>query len=176
MKNNIIAGIDIGTTKIVAIIAEIGASENKEPKIIGFGEHPSIGLNKGVIVNINDTINSMKKALENAEKQADVEINSAFVGITGNHIKGINYNGIIAVNKNQTNDPLGAKITEDDIIRVKDQAQSINLSPDRKILHVLPQNFKVDNKSNIKNPLGLTGHRLEVNVHLVTTDIKFQQI
>tara|TARA_Y100000590_G_scaffold460583_1_gene620217 strand:+ start:1087 stop:2325 length:1239 start_codon:yes stop_codon:yes gene_type:complete len=173
MENKkIITGIDIGTTKIAVVIAEC-TMENIH--ILGFGTAPSNGLKKGVIVNMSTTIESLTKALNEAEKQADIEISEAFVGITGDHIKGINYSGVVTMNKRNNHHAIGQEITQNDIDRVLDHAKSINLSPDRRILHVLSRDFKVDDRSGIKNPLGLSGHRLEAKVHLVTSAINVER-
>ena len=173
MENKtIIAGIDIGTTKIAVVIAEC---LNDRCCILGFGESPSNGLKKGIVVDMNQTIESLNTALLEAEKQADIQIEEALVGITGDHIKGINYSGVITISKNRNQQPLGQEITQDDIQRVLDHAQSINLASDRRILHVLSQDFKVDDRNGIKNPLGLAGHRLEAKVHLVTSAINVEK-
>ena len=176
MKENkhIISGIDIGTTKIAVVIAE-WLRDEKTINILGVGEAPSHGLKKGIVVNMNQTVESLTAALSEAEHQADIEVDSAFVGITGDHIRGINYSGVITVSKNSNRQPVGQEITQDDIRRVLDHAQSINLSPDRRILHVLSRDFKVDDRSGIKNPRGLAGHRLEAKVHLVTSAINVEK-
>ena len=152
-NKQIISGIDIGTTKIAVIIAEWIKDENKF-NILGVGESSSYGLNKGVVVNMNQTVDSLTQALAIAEHQADIEVDTALVGITGDHIRGINYSGVITVSKGSNRQPLGQEITREDVQRVLDHAQSINLSPDRRILHVLSRDFKVDDRSGIKNPLG----------------------
>ena len=172
--SKIISGIDIGSTKIAVVIAEWFQNENKI-NILGVGESPSYGLKKGIVINMDQTIDSLSKAILEAEKQADIEIESAFVGITGDHIKGINYSGVITISKNNQRHPAGQEITKEDIRRVLEHAQSINLSPDRRILHVLSQDFKVDDRNGIKNPLGLAGHRLEAQVHLVTSAINVEK-
>ena len=173
-EKQIISGIDIGTTKIAVVIAEWNKSDNSI-NILGVGEAPSDGLKKGIVVNMNKTVNSLTQALSMAERQADVEVNGAFVGITGDHIRGINYSGVITVSKGSNRQPVGQEITQNDVQRVLDHAQSINLSPDRRILHVLSRDFKVDDRSGIKNPLGLAGHRLEAKVHLVTSAINVEK-
>jgi cell division protein FtsA len=172
-EKQIITGIDIGTTKIAVVIAEW--AEKGEIKILGVGQSPSHGLKRGVVVNIAETVESIKSAVHVAEKQADVKVEAALVGITGDHVKGINYSGVITVNKNNSRQPVGQEISQQDIHRVIEHAQSINLSPDRRILHVLTQEFKVDDRSGIKNPLGLSGHRLEAKVHLVTSAINTEK-
>ena len=173
-NKQIISGIDIGTTKIAVVIAE-WLKDEKTINILGVGESPSHGLKKGIVVNMNQTVESLTSALSEAERQADIEVDSAFVGITGDHIRGINYSGVITVSKNSNRQPVGQEITQDDIRRVLDHAQSINLSPDRRILHVLSRDFKVDDRSGIKNPRGLAGHRLEAKVHLVTSAINVEK-
>jgi len=165
MNNEIITSIDIGTTKIAVIIAE---KNNNSLNILGFGEDKSKGLDKGVVVNIKSTVESLKNALDMAEKQADYEIDSAYIGLTGENIKGINCSGAITISNSDYLNPAGEVITKKDINKVLDHAKAINLSPDRKILHVLSQNFKVDERDGIKDPEGLSGHRLEAKVHLVT--------
>ena len=165
-KNKIITGIDIGTTKIAVIICEIENNENIN--IIGFGHSTSNGLRRGIVENIDETSKSISQALKQAEDQAEIDIESAYVGITGAHVKGINCTGAITIANNEYRDPAGEKISNKNIKKVLEHAQAINLSPDRKILHTLSKEFKVDNRPNIKNPEGLSGHRLEANVHLVT--------
>ena len=169
--NQIISVIDIGTTKIIALIAEYDLERNKINKIKGFGESESNGLKSGVVVNIRDTIKSIKKAVESAEEQANEEITEVFVGISGDHIKGMNYSGVAPINSEYKNQATGHSIDKDDIDRVLEHAKSINCPPDRRIMHVLPQQYIVDAQEGIKEPLGLSGHRLEAKVHLVTSSI-----
>ena len=170
-NNEIISAIDIGTTKIIVLIVEYNLEESKISKIIGFGEHASDGLRSGVVVDINKTIKSITAAINQAEQQANLEIDSAFVGISGDHIKGINYSGVASINSKSQPQAIGHSISKDDIRKVLEHAKSINISPDRRIMHVLPQQYIVDNNDGIKNPLGLSGHRLEAKVHLVTSSI-----
>jgi len=166
MKNeNIITGIDIGTTKIVVIIAE---KNGDIINILGIGKSSSNGLQKGIVINIDETVNSIETAILKAEKDSKIKIDSAYVGITGENIKGINCSGAITISNSDYLNPAGDIIEKDDVLKVLDHSQAINLSPDRKILHTLSKEFKVDNRPNIKNPEGLSGHRLEANVHLVT--------
>ena len=167
----IISIIDIGTTKIVTIIASFDIEGNKIDKILGFGESKSNGLKKGVVVNIDETIKSISTAIEIAEEQAEIEILDVFVGISGNHIKGMNYSGVAPINSSNNIQTVGNLIDKNDINRVLDHAKSINCPPDRRIMHVLPQQYIVDDQDGIKNPLGLSGHRLEAKVHLVTSSI-----
>jgi cell division protein FtsA len=160
-KNNYIVGLDIGTKKTAAIIGEI--TEDKKIEIIGIGATDSRGLRKGVVVNLEATVNAIKKAQEEAELMAGVEIDSAFVGISGAHIKSFNSRGVIAVSgKNK-------EINPEDIERVIDQSKAVSIPPDREIIHIIPQEFVVDEQDGIKDPLGMSGIKLEVNVHIVTS-------
>jgi len=162
-KNSYIVGLDIGTKKVAAIIGEI--TEERKVEIIGIGTADSKGLRKGVVVNLEATTSAIKKAQEEAELMAGVEIDSAFVGISGAHIKSFNSRGVIAVSgKNR-------EITREDIRRVIDQSKAVSIPPDREIIHVIPQEFVVDEQDGIKAPLGMSGIKLEVNVHIVTSAI-----
>ncbi len=153
----LIVGLDIGTTKICAVVGEVtGDSIN----VIGIGTHPSIGLRKGVVVNIESTVESIKKAVEEAELMAGCEISSVYAGIAGGHITGFNSHGIIAVK--------GTEITQSDVDRVIDAARAVAIPMDREVIHVLPQEFIVDEESGIQNPIGMTGVRLEAKIHIVT--------
>lgn len=159
-ESNVIVGLDIGTTKICAIIAE--QMEDGTLDIIGIGTAPSKGLRKGVVINIDVTVDSIKRALEEAELMAGVDVHSAFVGIAGGHIKGLNSRGVIAVSGKSR------EIGQKDIDRVVDAAKAVALPVDREVIHVLPQEFIVDGQDGIKEPLGMTGVRLEAEVHIVT--------
>ncbi len=162
-KNSYIVGLDIGTKKVAAIIGEI--TEDRKVEVIGIGTAESKGLRKGVVVNLEATTAAIKKAQEEAELMAGVEIDSAFVGISGAHIKSFNSRGVIAVSgKNR-------EITREDIRRVIDQSKAVSIPPDRDIIHVIPQEFVVDEQDGIKAPLGMSGIKLEVNVHIVTSAI-----
>ena len=158
--NGVIVGLDIGTTKVCAIVAEKNGSGVVD--VIGLGHSPSRGLRKGVVVNIEATVDSIRRAVEDAELMAGVEIRSAFVGIAGGHIKGINSRGVIAIaGKNR-------EVTRQDIERVIDAAKAVALPVDREVIHVLPQEFMIDDQGGIREPLGMTGTRLEAEVHIVT--------
>jgi cell division protein FtsA len=157
-QSNIVVGLDIGTTKICAIVAE--AVSDKELNIIGIGTSPSKGLRKGVVVNIESTVDSIRKAVEEAELMAGVEIHSVYTGIAGGHIKGFNSRGVIAI-KNQ-------EVTRADIERVVEAAKAVAIPPDREVLHVIPQEYSIDDQDGIKDPLGMSGVRLEVQVHIIT--------
>ncbi len=164
-KHNQIVGLDIGTTKICCIIGEV--SDGNEIDVIGLGQHPSRGLRKGVVVNIDSTVESIKCAVEEAELMAGVEIDSVYVGIAGGHINSLNSHGIIAV-KNK-------EIAHGDVDRVIDAAKAIAIPLDREVIHVLPQEYIVDNQDGIKTPLGMAGVRLEAKVHIVTAAVTSAQ-
>ncbi|GAB4442274.1 MAG: cell division protein FtsA [bacterium] len=156
-NNKIIVGLDIGTTKICTIVGEL-VDSNLE--IIGVGIAPSKGIRKGVVINIDETVEAIKKSVQEAEMMSGSRISSVYVGIAGGHIKSYNSTGVIAI-KNRI-------VTENDKRRVIDAAQAINIPLDREILHVLPQEYIVDNQDGIDEPLGMSGVRLEVKVHVVT--------
>ncbi len=156
-NEKIIVGLDIGTTKICAIVGEM---LEDEINVIGVGSHPSTGLRKGSVVNIESTVDSIKKAVEEAELMAGCDISSVYVGIAGNHIEGLNSHGIIAIK--------GREITEIDVDRVIDAAKAVAIPTDREILHVIPQEFIVDDMESIQNPVGMTAIRLEAKIHIIT--------
>lgn len=156
-KDSCIVGLDIGTTKICAIVGQVG--ENGLD-IVGIGTHPSRGLRKGVVINIESTVNSVKKAVEEAELMAGCEISSVYTGIAGGHIKGFNTHGVIAIK--------GQEVADDDVRRVVEAAQAVSLPVDREVIHILPQEFIVDEQDGIKEPMGMSGVRLEAKVHIVT--------
>lgn len=156
----VVVGLDIGTTKVCAIVAEKNGAGVVD--VIGLGHSPSRGLRKGVVVNIEATVDSIRRAVEDAELMAGAEIRSAFVGIAGGHIKGINSRGVIAISgKNR-------EVTRQDIGRVIDAAKAVALPVDREVIHVLPQEFMIDDQGGIREPLGMSGIRLEAEVHIVT--------
>jgi cell division protein FtsA len=156
-KKSLVVGLDIGTYKICAIVGELGDSGIE---IIGVGTHPSHGLRKGVVIDIESTVNSIKRAVEEAEIMAGCEINSVFAGIAGGHIKGFNSHGVVAV-KNK-------EVAKGDIERVIDAGRAVAIPMDREVLHILPQEYIVDDQDGIKEPLGMSGVRLEAKVHIVT--------
>lgn len=156
-NENIIVGLDIGTTKMCAVVGEISGNEIN---IIGIGTHPSIGLRKGVVVNIESTVDSIKKAVEEAELMAGCEISAVYAGIAGGHITGFNSHGIVAIK--------GSEITQNDVERVIDAARAVAIPMDREVIHVLPQEFIVDEQAGIQNPVGMAGVRLEAKIHIVT--------
>lgn len=156
-QENIIVGLDIGTTKICAVVGEVSRTAIN---IIGIGTHPSIGLRKGVVVDIESTVESIKKAIEEAELMAGCEISSVYAGIAGGHITGLNSRGIVAIK--------GQEITKSDVERVIDAARAVAIPMDREVIHVLPQEFIVDDQTGIQNPVGMAGVRLETKIHIVT--------
>lgn len=156
-KNNVVVGLDIGTHKICAVVGE---HTDRGPEVVGVGIHPSHGLRKGVVINIEATVESIKKAIEEAEIMAGCEINTVFAGIAGGHIRGFNSHGVVAV-KNK-------EVTESDIDRVIEAAKAVAIPMDREVLHVLPQEYIIDDQDGIQKPLGMSGVRLEANVHIVT--------
>lgn len=156
-ENDIIAGLDLGTTKVCAIVAE---QTEDGLDIIGIGSVPSKGLKKGVVVNIESTMHAIRAAVEQAETMAGVEINAVYAGIAGSHVSGMNQEGVAAI---QTRE-----VTQEDVQRVLEQAKAIPLPGDRQVLHVLPQEYIVDDQDGIREPVGMSGVRLEARVHMVT--------
>ena len=164
-EKDLIVGLDIGTSKVVAIVGEI--TENDEIEIIGIGSHPSRGLKKGVVVNIESTIQSIQRAVEEAELMAGCEIHSVYAGIAGSHIRSINSHGIVAIRDDE--------VTPGDVERVIDAARAVAIPADQKMLHVLPQEFIIDNQEGILEPVGMSGVRLEAKVHIVTGAVSAAQ-
>ena len=164
-KNRIIVGLDIGTSKVVAIVGEINPEGRLE--IIGLGSHGSKGLKKGVVVNIESTVQSIQRAIEEAELMAGCQIQSVYAGIAGSHIRSMGSHGIVAIRDREVFQP--------DIDRVIDAAQAVAIPADQKILHILPQEFIIDTQEGVKEPLGMSGVRLEAKVHLVTCAVNAAQ-
>ena len=160
----LVVGLDIGTTKICAIVGEV---TDEGIDIIGVGSHPSKGLRKGVVVNIEATVSSIKQAIDEAELMAGCEIATVYTGIAGGHIKGFNSQGIVAVKHKE--------VREADIQRVIDAAKAVAIPLDREVIHVLPQEFIIDDQGGIKEPLGMAGVRLEAKVHIVTGAVSSAQ-
>jgi cell division protein FtsA len=156
-KHGIVVGLDIGTTKICALIGEM---TDQGVEIIGVGSHPSQGLRKGVVINIEATVNSVRRAVGEAGLMAGCEVHTVFTSISGGHVKAFNSHGIVAV-KNK-------EVTQRDLERVIDAAKAVAIPMDREVLHVLPQDYIVDDQDGIKDPLGMSGVRLEAKVHIVT--------
>lgn len=164
-QNRMIVGLDIGTSKVVALVAEVDA--NGDIEIIGMGSHPSRGMKKGVVVNIESTVQSVQRAIEEAELMAGCQINSVYVGIAGSHVRSLNSHGIVAIKDGE--------VIEADLERVLDAAQAVAIPADQKILHILPQEYVIDNQEGIREPLGMSGVRLEAKVHLVTCAVNAAQ-
>jgi len=162
---NIIVGLDIGTSKVVAIVGEVKDDDSIE--IIGLGSHPSRGLKKGVVVNIESTVQSIQRAVEEAELMAGVEIDSVYAGIAGSHVSSLNSHGIVAIKDRE--------VTHADVERVIDAARAVPIPADQKILHILPQEFIIDNQEGIHDPVGMSGVRLEARVHMVTGAVSAAQ-
>jgi cell division protein FtsA len=159
-RGDIVVGLDIGTTKICCIVGEVFEDA---VNIIGVGTAPSVGLKKGVVVNIESTVKSIRQAVAQAEESSGCELDEVYVGIAGNHIKGFNSPGIIAIN--------GREIKESDVEDVIVAARTVKISENQQIIHVLPQEYMVDDHTQIQNPLGMSGVRLVTNVHIVTADM-----
>lgn len=164
-KGDLIVGLDIGTTKVCAIIGEIGEEEQLE--IVGVGSSSSAGVRRGVVVNLDATVKSVAKAIKEAELMAGVEVKSVYAGIAGNHIKGINNNGVVVVSSRGS----GGEIRETDVKRVIDTAKGVSIPADREIIHVVPQQYIIDGQEGIKDPAGMSGVRLEAEVHIITGSI-----
>ncbi len=164
-SGRIMVGLDIGTSKVVAIVAELGLEG--EIDIVGIGSHPSKGLKKGVVVNIETTVDSIQRAIEEAELMAGGQIERVYAGIAGSHIRGLNSHGIVAIRDKE--------VFQADIERVIDAAQAVAIPADQKVLHVLPQEYVIDDQEGVKEPLGMSGVRLEAKVHLITCAVNAHQ-
>ncbi len=164
-EKDLIVGLDIGTSKVVAIVGEV--TEDNHIEIVGIGSHPSRGLKKGVVVNIESTVQSIQRAVEEAELMAGCEIHSVYTGIAGSHIRSLNSTGIVAIRDEE--------VTASDVERVIDAARAVAIPADQRILHVLPQEFIIDNQEGIMEPVGISGVRLEAKVHLVTGAVSAAQ-
>src|SRR5579863_6177791 len=155
---DVIVGLDIGTSKVVALVGEITADGSIE--VIGLGSQPSRGLKKGVVVNIESTVQSIQRAVEEAELMADCEINAVYAGIAGSHVRSLNSHGVVAIRDRE--------VTHGDVEHVIDAAKAVAIPADQRILHVLPQEFLIDGQEGIRDPIGMSGVRLEAKVHIVT--------
>lgn len=157
-QRDLIVGLDIGTTKVIALVGEVSIDGRVE--IVGYGSHPSRGLKRGVVVNIESTVQSIQRAIEEAELMADCQIHTVYTGIAGSHIRSLNSHGIVAIRDHE--------VIHSDVERVVDAAKAVAIPTDQKILHVLPQEFIIDNQEGIREPIGMSGVRLESRVHMVT--------
>ncbi len=162
---NMIVGLDIGTSKVVAIVGEY--SDDKGLEIIGIGSHPSRGLKKGVVVDIESTVHAIQRAVEEVELMSGCQIHSVYAGIAGSHIRSLNSHGIVAIKDNE--------VSEADVERVIDAAKAVAIPADQKILHILPQEYLIDSQDGVKEPYGMSGVRLEAKVHLVTGAVNAAQ-
>jgi len=162
---NLIVGLDIGTSKIVAIVAELQPEGTL--KVIGLGQHASRGLKKGVVVNIDSTVQAIQRALEEAELMADCKITTVFTGIAGSHIKSLNSHGMVKIKD--------AEVAQADVDRVIETARAIALPSDQQILHILTQEFIIDGQEDVREPIGMSGMKLEVKVHIVTGAVSAAQ-
>ncbi len=165
MSGKMIVGLDIGTSKVVAIVGEVAPDGTL--KIVGLGSHASRGLKKGVVVNIESTVQSIQRAVEEAELMAGCQIHSVYAGIAGSHIRSLNSHGIVAIRDRE--------VYAHDVERVIDAAQAVAIPADQKILHILPQEYVIDSQEGIKEPLGMSGVRLEAKVHVVTCAVNASQ-
>ncbi len=165
MERNLIVGLDIGTSKVVAIVGEITEDENIH--IIGLGSNPSNGLKKGVVVNIESTVQSIQRAIEEAELMAGCQIHSVYTGIAGSHIRSLNSSGVVAIRDKE--------VVHQDVERVIDAARAVAIPADQRILHILPQEFIIDTQEGIREPIGMSGVRLEAKVHMVTGAVSAAQ-
>jgi cell division protein FtsA len=163
-RDECIVGLDIGTTKVCAIV---GALSVDGIDIIGIGTHPSRGLKKGMVVNVDDTVNSIRAAIEEAELMAGVEISTVYTGIAGGHIKGFNSTGVVAIKDRE--------VKPGDVSRVIEAAKAVSIPTDREVIHILPQEYVVDDQAGIKDPLGISGVRLEARVHIVSASVSSAQ-
>lgn len=165
MPRNLVVGLDIGTSKVVAIVGELNS--DNEMEVIGIGTVPSRGLKKGVVVNLESTVLSIQRAVEEAELMAGCTISSVYVGIAGSHIRSMNSHGVVAIKDKE--------VSQHDIDRVIDSARAVAVPADQKLLHILPQEFIIDLQDGIKEPVGMSGTRLEARVHMVTSSVSASQ-
>ncbi|MFL2538563.1 MAG: cell division protein FtsA [Candidatus Rariloculaceae bacterium] len=164
-ERKLLIGLDIGTSKVVAIVGELSSENMLE--VIGIGSHPSRGLKRGVVVNIESTVQSIQRAIEEAELMSGCEINTVYAGIAGSHVRSLNSHGIVAIRDKE--------VSSGDIDRVIDAARAVAIPADQKVLHVLPQEFLIDSQEGIREPIGMSGVRLEAKVHLVTGAVSAAQ-
>ncbi|MGB1110751.1 MAG: cell division protein FtsA, partial [Gammaproteobacteria bacterium] len=164
-EKNLVVSLDIGTSKVVAIVAEV--TDQQEVEIIGIGHHPARGMKKGVVVNIESTVQSIQRAVEEAELMAGCQIHSVFAGIAGSHIRSLNSHGIVAIRDKE--------VTPLDVDRVIDAARAVAIPADQKVLHIIPQEFIIDEQEGIREPVGMSGVRLEAKVHMVSGAVSAAQ-
>jgi len=163
MKNRTVAAIDVGTTKVCTVVADL--NEGGAPRIVGVGIAKSVGLHKGLVVNINEARESIKESVRKAEQSSNYKVESAYVGVTGRHITSLNNRGVVAITRNDR------VVRTDDLKRVLSSAQSVKIPGDRKLLHVIPRSYAVDGQAHVKNPIGMHGFRLDVETHVITAAV-----
>ena len=163
MKNRTVAAIDVGTTKVCTVVADL--NEAGTPRIVGVGIAPSVGLHKGLVVNINEARESIKESVRKAEQSSNYKVESAYVGVTGRHVTSLNNRGVVAITRNDR------VVRTDDLRRVLSSAQSVKIPSDRKLLHVIPRAYAVDGQAHVKNPIGMHGFRLDVETHVITAAV-----
>ena len=164
-SGKMIVGLDVGTSKVVALVGEVASDGQLE--IVGIGTHPSRGLKKGVVVNIESTVQAIQHAIDEAQQMAGCRIHSAFVGVAGSHIRSLNSHGIVAIRDRE--------VSQADIERVLDAAQAVAIPADQRVLHTLAQDYVIDNQEGVREPLGMSGVRLEAKVHVVTCAVNAAQ-
>ncbi|MFT5571706.1 MAG: cell division protein FtsA [Cryomorphaceae bacterium] len=164
-ESKLIVGLDIGTSKVLAIVGEVNA--DGEVEIIGYGHHPATGMRKGVVANIEETVTAIQRAVEEAELMAGCQIYSVYAGIAGAHINSFNSHGVVAVRDSE--------VDESDVERVIESAKAVAIPNDQSILHVLPQEFIIDGQEGIRHPIGMNGIRLEANLHIVTASVSSEK-
>jgi cell division protein FtsA len=162
-KRNIVASIDVGTTKICTILADV--SNDGSPRVVGVGISPSRGLHKGLVVNINEARESIRESVRKAEQTSDCKVESAYIGVTGRHVTSMNNRGVVAITRNDR------VVRPDDLKRVLASAQSVKTASDRRLLHVIPRSYAVDGQAGVKNPVGMHGFRLDVETHVITAAV-----
>ena len=164
-ESRLIVGLDIGTSKVLAIVGEVNVDGDVE--IIGYGHHPATGMRKGVVANIEETVTAIQRAVEEAELMAGCQIYSVFAGIAGAHINSFNSHGVVAVRDSE--------VDENDVDRVIESAKAVAIPNDQSILHVLPQEYIIDGQEGIRHPIGMNGIRLEANLHMVTASVSSEK-
>src|SRR4030043_184556 len=162
-KRNVVAAIDVGTTKICTILADV--KDNGLARVVGVGISPSKGLHKGLVVNINEARESIRESVRRAEQASNYKVESAYVGVTGRHVTSMNNHGVVAITRNDR------VVRPDDLKRVLASAQSVKTATDRRLLHVIPRNYTVDGQQGVKNPIGMHGFRLDVETHVITAAV-----
>jgi cell division protein FtsA len=162
-KRNVVAAIDVGTTKICTILADV--KDNGLPRVVGVGIYPSKGLHKGLVVNINEARESIRESVRRAEQASNYKVESAYVGVTGRHVTSMNNHGVVAITRNDR------VVRPDDLKRVLASAESIKTAGDRKLLHIIPRSYTVDGQQGVKNPIGMHGFRLDVETHVITAAV-----